>query len=115
MKKLFLLAVTTLFTVAAIAQPPRKKDDKNPNENTLLESRRNHKQRIQEGIQSGDLTKSEAKQLTDQEDKIKQAMYKAKQSGGVIDASERDAIERMLLDLSKRIEELKRNSDRRTK
>lgn len=113
MKSVIIIAVASFLTIETMAQPPRKKNDTNPYENTLLEARRNHKQRIQEGIKSGDLTKAEAKTLTDMEDKIKQAMYKAKQSGGVIDVAERDAIQAMLHDLSNKIEELKKNDDKR--
>jgi uncharacterized membrane protein YebE (DUF533 family) len=114
MKSAIIIAVASFFAIETMAQPPRKKDDKNPYENTLLEARRNHKQRIQEGIKSGELTKGEAKTLTDMEDKIKQAMYKAKQSGGVIDATERDNIQAMLHELSNKIEELKSNADKRS-
>lgn len=99
-------AVTTL--VAAAQTTPKK-----PNDKTLLESRKNHKQRIQEGIKDGDLSKKEAKEITDMEKKIKQAMYKAKQSGGVIDETERAEIKKMQLQLDKMIEEKKKNDELR--
>ncbi len=111
--KNYLLAAFVLIMVNTAITQPSKKNDKNPNENTLLESRRNHKQRIQDGIKSGELTKTEAKQLTNLEDKVKQAMYKAKQSDGTINEAERKEIEKMLLDLSKKIEELKQNTEKR--
>lgn len=111
-KKLALscIAIIAALTVSAQTQPaaPKKTNGK-----TLLESRKNHKQRIQEGIKDGDLSKKEAKAITDMEKKIKQAMYKAKQSGGVIDEQERAEIKKMQLDLDKLIEEKKKNDELR--
>lgn len=101
---------TLIVSTDALAQ---KKEKSNTNEKSLLEARRNHKQRIQEGIKSGTLTKAEAKKLTDMEDKVKQAMYKAKNNDGQIDESERDQIKEMLLKLNQEINELKNNADKR--
>lgn len=101
-------AVTLAATAQTTPATPKK-----PYNKTLLESRKNHKQRIQEGIKDGDLSKKEAKEITDQEKKIKQAMYKAKQSGGVIDETERAAIKKMQLELDKMIEEKKKNDQLR--
>jgi uncharacterized membrane protein YebE (DUF533 family) len=109
-KKLSLSAILLLaaFTLVAQTKTPKKPYDK-----TLLESRKNHKQRIQDGIKDGELSKKEAKEITDQEKKIKQAMYKAKQSGGVIDENERAEIKQMQLQLDKLIEEKKKNDELR--
>lgn len=104
------LAVAATLMVTAQTKPATSKK---PYDKTLLESRKNHKQRIQEGIKDGDLSKKEAKEITDQEKKIKQAMYKAKQSGGVIDETERAAIKQMQLQLDKMIEEKKKNDELR--
>jgi hypothetical protein len=115
MKKVILIGTFCLAISAVQAQNKKVKQGKDNNENTLLEARRNHKQRIQEGIKSGKLTKKEVMELTNMEDKIKQAMYKAKntssQSLGVIDEQERDAIKIMLHELSNKIDELKNNAD----
>ncbi len=108
-KKIALCIMAAVTTLVAAAQTTPKK----PNDKTLLESRKNHKQRIQEGIKDGDLSKKEAKEITDMEKKIKQAMYKAKQSGGVIDETERAEIKKMQLQLDKMIEEKKKNDELR--
>ncbi|MBL7700918.1 MAG: hypothetical protein JNM14_01605 [Ferruginibacter sp.] len=113
MYKKFMLAI--IMTVAVTTVFAQKSEKKKPYDKTLLESRKNHKQRIQEGIKDGDLSKKEAKAITDQEKKIKQAMYKAKQSGGVIDENERAQIKQMQLDLDKMIEEKKKNDELRKK
>lgn len=110
-KKTLLAAVMAITVSVAAAQKPTT--PKKPYDKTLLESRKNHKQRIQEGIKDGDLSKKEAKEITDQEKKIKQAMYKAKQSGGVIDETERAEIKEMQLQLDKMIEEKKKNDELR--
>lgn len=111
-KHCYAIALLILIGGNTLAQPP-KKQDKNPDENTLLEARRNHKQRIQEGIADGTLTKAEAKQLTQLENKIQQAMYKAKNNDGKIDEPERNQIKAMLLKQSDEIERLKRNDEKR--
>lgn len=110
-KKTLLAAVMAITVSVAAAQ--KTTTPKKPYDKTLLESRKNHKQRIQEGIKDGDLSKKEAKAITDQEKKIKQAMYKAKQSGGVIDETERAEIKQMQLELDKMIEEKKKNDELR--
>lgn len=112
MKKQCLLLLTLAIASICQAQPP-KRLDKNPDENTLLEARRNHKQRIQAGIRSGELTKAEAKTLTQKEDAIQRAMYQAKNNDGRIDSQERDSIKTMLLVQSQLIESLKQNNERR--
>lgn len=100
-----------LLTATTISAQKTKntKTPKKPYDKTVLESRKNHKQRIQDGIKDGELTKAEAKQIVDLEKKIKQATLKAKNSGGVIDENERAEIKKMQLELDKLIEEKKKN------
>lgn len=107
------LALCGIAFIAALSVTAQTTTPKKPYGKTLLESRKNHKQRIQEGIKDGDLSKKEAKAITDMEKKIKQAMYKAKQSGGVIDEQERAEIKKMQLELDKLIEEKKKNDELR--
>lgn len=111
-KKVALSFIAMAATLMVAAQT-KTATPKKPYDKTLLESRKNHKQRIQDGIKDGELSKKEAKEITDQEKKIKQAMYKAKQSGGVIDENERAEIKKMQLVLDKLIEEKKNNDELR--
>ncbi len=104
-----LLIITSMLLATTTISAQKTKNPKKPYDKTVLESRKNHKQRIQDGIKDGELTKAEAKQIVDQEKKIKQATLKAKQSGGVIDENERAEIKKMQLELDKLIEEKKKN------
>lgn len=107
MQKIIILLLCCLV-MQVQAQTKDKKQKK-----TLLESRRNHKQRIQDGVKTGDLSKKETAAIVEQEKKIKQAMYKARQNDGRIDEQERADIKKMQLELDKMIEELKTNGNKR--
>jgi uncharacterized membrane protein YebE (DUF533 family) len=107
MQKAIIILLCCLVTQVQ-AQTKDKKQKK-----TLLESRRNHKQRIQEGIKTGDLSKKETAAIVQLEKKIKQAMYKARQNDGRIDEQERAEIKKMQLELDKMIEDLKTNGTKR--
>jgi|JI9StandDraft_1071089.scaffolds.fasta_scaffold24413_5 hypothetical protein len=111
--KSLLIITTMVLALGTTATAQTQKAKKKPYDKTVLESRKNHKQRIQDGIKDGELTKAEAKQIVDLEKKIKQATLKAKNSGGVIDENERAAIKKMQLELDKLIEEKKKNDETR--
>jgi hypothetical protein len=76
--------------------------DRNPN-NSINERQQNQRERIRQGVQSGELTPVEAARLRRQEAQIRLNEARARQSGGEFTPQERVRIQRQLNRESRRI------------
>lgn len=90
-----------------------KHNDKTRDKTPLVDARQARQGgRIAEGVQSGELTRAEAKELRSDRREIRQAERAAK-ADGVVSKEERQELHGMLNDLSKDIFEMKHNDDKR--
>jgi len=85
-----------------IYQQKHDAQDRNPN-NGVNERQQNQRERIQQGVQSGELTPVEAARLRRQEAQIRLNEARARQSGGEFTPQERARIQRQLNRESRRI------------
>jgi len=85
-----------------IYQQKHDAQDRNPN-NGINERQQNQRERIQQGVQSGELTRVEAARIRNQEAQIRLNEARARQSGGEFTPQERARIQRQLNRESRRI------------
>jgi uncharacterized protein YdeI (BOF family) len=85
-----------------IYQQKHDAQDRNPN-NGVNERQQNQRERIQQGVRSGELTPVEAARLRNQEAQIRLNEARARQSGGEFTPQERARIQRQLNRESRRI------------
>jgi uncharacterized protein YdeI (BOF family) len=85
-----------------IYQQKHDAQDRNPN-NTINERQQNQRERIQQGVRSGELTPVEAARIRRQESQIRLNEARARQSGGEFTPQERARIQRQLDRESRRI------------
>jgi hypothetical protein len=85
-----------------IYQQKHDAQDRNPN-NGINERQQNQRQRIRQGVQSGELTPVEAARLRRQDAQIRLNEARARQSGGEFTPQERARIQRQLNRESRRI------------
>jgi hypothetical protein len=86
----------------SIYQQKHDAQDRNPN-NSINERQQNQRERIRQGVQSGELTPVEAARLRRQEAQIRLNEARARQSGGEFKPQERARIQRQLNRESRRI------------
>lgn len=78
----------------------------------VIEARLTHQaHRISEGIQSGSLTKAEAKELLGQQKALYKDLYEAKTNDGYLNRQERAELRQGLRESSRDIFEAKHNSE----
>jgi hypothetical protein len=85
-----------------IYQQKHDAQDRNPN-NSINERQQNQRERIRQGVQSGELTPVEAARLRRQDAQIRLNEARARQSGGEFTPQERARIQRQLNRESRRI------------
>jgi len=85
-----------------IYQQKHDAQDRNPN-NSINERQQNQRERIQQGVRSGELTPVEAARIRRQEAQIRLNEARARQSGGEFTPQERARIQRQLNRESRRI------------
>jgi uncharacterized protein YdeI (BOF family) len=85
-----------------IYQQKHDAQDRNPN-NSINERQQNQRERIRDGVQSGELTGVEAARLRRQDAQIRLNEARARQSGGEFTPQERARIQRQLNRESRRI------------
>jgi hypothetical protein len=85
-----------------IYQQKHDAQDRNPN-NSVNERQQNQRERIRDGVQSGELTGVEAARLRRQDAQIRLNEARARQSGGEFTPQERARIQRQLNRESRRI------------
>jgi hypothetical protein len=85
-----------------IYQQKHDAQDRNPN-NSINERQQNQRERIRDGVQSGELTGVEAARLRRQDAQIRLNEARARQSGGEFTPRERARIQRQLNRESRRI------------
>jgi CRISPR/Cas system-associated endoribonuclease Cas2 len=85
-----------------IYQQKHDAQDRNPN-NSINERQQNQRERIQQGVRSGELTPVEAARIRNQEAQIRLNEARARQSGGEFTPQERARIQRQLNRESRRI------------
>ncbi len=85
-----------------IYQQKHDAQDRNPN-NGINERQQNQRERIQQGVRSGELTPVEAARIRRQEAQIRLNEARARQSGGEFTPQERARIQRQLNRESRRI------------
>src|SRR5262245_5714527 len=94
--KWFVMAALVAFIIPAAGLAQEQ-------QNGINERQRNQRERIRQGVRSGELTRAEAARLRRQEAQIRRNEARARQSGGEFTPRERARIQRQLNRESRRI------------
>jgi hypothetical protein len=95
-KPLFKLAIAAVMIAGIIPMTGLAQGYRYRGSNNINRRQDYQRDRIRQGIRSGEVTRSEARRLYDQQRRIERYEYRSRRDGGGLDYRERQRLDRML-------------------